>query len=285
MVPETFNYVKADSVRHAVSLLEEYGDEARILSGGHSLLPAMKLRLSDPGILIDIRGLDEISGINELSDSISIGAGTTHSEIAHSEYLASNLPVLCKTASRIGDPQVRNMGTIGGNIAHADPASDWPAVILALNATIVTQGANGSRSIAASDFFTGLFETALGESEMITHIHIPKEDSNTRSSYHKFAQPASRYALVGCAVQATAENNVIKDARVAFNGVASSAFRDKQVETFLIGKPVSTQNIADAAKLAADNMDLLSDHFASPDYRKHLAVVFANRALESVLVN
>jgi carbon-monoxide dehydrogenase medium subunit len=279
MIPANFDYHRASSVDEAVSLLKEFGDEAKLLAGGHSLLPVMKLRLNTPSNLIDISKLPELKYIKEDGGNIAIGAGTTHYMIESSTLIKSKAPLLSQAAAAIGDVQVRNMGTIGGSLAHADPAADWPAAILATEAKIVVKGPAGERTIAASDFFTGLFTTALKAGEMITEIRVPAHPGNTGASYMKFAQPASRFAIVGCAALVTKKGGVCDKVRVAFTGAADYAFRDAAVENALTGKAPDEANIAAAAEKAAEGMDLLSDHFASEDYRRHLAKVYARRAL------
>lgn len=282
MIPSNFEYHRPASVSEAVQLLQQHGDEAKIMSGGHSLLPSLKLRLSEPGHLIDIGRIGDLSYIREEGGVIAIGACSTHNEIGKSALVQEKIPMISQAALAIGDVQVRNRGTLGGSIAHADPAADWPASILASEAEIVVTGANGSRNIAAGDFFTGIFMTALEENEIITEIRIPIPPANTTSTYVKFPQPASRFALVGCAVMITRSNGSVERARVAFTGVSPSAFRDNAVEDALTGQEANATNIAAAADKAAEGVDIMSDHYASQDYRKHLAKVFAKRALSAV---
>ena len=276
MIPTSFDYHKASSVDEAIALLSE-NEDAKILAGGHSLIPAMKLRLNAPSQLIDIARLDELRFIRDDGHQVVIGAATTHAEIAASALLTGGLAVLAQTAATIGDIQVRNKGTIGGSLAHADPAADWPAAVLAVDATIVVKGLGGTRAIAAEDFFTGFFETALGQDEIITEIRIPKPATASTSAYAKFPQPASRFAIVGCAAVITKNGKAIQSARVAITGASEAAFRDKAVEKALImGESIET-----AANAAAENVSIMSDHYASEAYRKHLAKVFVKRALEA----
>ena len=199
MIPSEFEYLRAGSVKEAIDLLSEKGPDVKILAGGHSLLPAMKLRLNSPSVLIDIGGLPDLSYIKEDDGYLAIGAGTTHAAIAESELIMEHIPMISETAASIGDVQVRNKGTIGGSIAHADPAADWPAALLAGDAEISITGSNGSRTVPAANFFHGLFSTDLAENELITEIRLPIPAANTRSTYLKFVQPASRFAIVGCA--------------------------------------------------------------------------------------
>ncbi len=279
MIPAEFSYHRANSVDEVISLLSEHGDDAKLLSGGHSLIPAMKMRLNQPGMLIDIGRLSELQGIKHEKDMLVIGANTTHGAIAHSKTVQQQLPILAEAAELIGDVQVRNRGTIGGSLAHADPSADWPAVMIATNASIVLKGPDGERTIAAEDFFTGFYMTELAENEIITHIEVPVAGKNTKTSYQKFMQPASRFAIVGCAVVLTSSGGQCEDVRVAFTGVSDGAFRDKGVEAALKGKALNAENIEAAAAKAAAGMSILSDHFASEEYRQHLARVYAKRAL------
>lgn len=267
MIPAKFEYIKASSVSEAIGLLEEHGDEAKILSGGHSLIPAMKLRLSRPEVLIDISGISGMNSITEDGDEIVIGANCTHAAIGNSNLVKSKLNILAETAIHIGDLQVRNRGTIGGSLAHADPAADYPAVVLACDAKIEVEGKGGSRTIAATDFFLGIFTTALAEDEIITSIRFPKvADGN----YQKFFQSASRFAVVGVAV--VKDGNTVK---VGITGVAGTPYRATAVEKAYAGN-------SDAAKHAVDGVDdIMSDHFADTEYRTHLAKVFVKKALEA----
>ena len=282
MIPSEFEYYRAGSIKEALDLLSEKGPDAKILAGGHSLLPAMKLRFNNPSVLIDISSIPDLSYIREEGDSLVIGAGTTHGELAASSLVLETIPLIAETASTIGDIQVRNRGTIGGSLAHADPAADWPAALLASDAEIVITAISGSRNVGAIDFFQGLFTTDLGESELITEIRLPKPPENTRSTYLKFEQPASRFAIVGCAVMATKSNGTCENVRVAFTGVSATPFRDRGIEQALEGKSLDEDSINAACDSAANGVDVMGDHFASQEYRAHLAKVFAKRALNSV---
>ena len=284
MIPKNFAYHKAGSVDEALSLLQTHNGDAKILAGGHSLIPALKLRLNQPEVLIDIAKIAELSGIRQEGSEIVIGAGTTHGAIADSALMQGALAMYAEAASMIGDLQVRNMGTIGGSIAHADPAADWPAVLLASDASVVMVGSGGSRTVAATDFFTGFYETALGEGELITEIRVPVPAANSKSTYQKFMQPASRFALVGCAAMVTMDGDTCSDIRVAFAGVSDTAFRDAAVEDALRGQATTAANINAAAANAASESDrfINQDHFASEEYRRHLAKVYAKRALAAI---
>jgi len=281
MIPSAFDYKRAGSVDEALQLLSA-SDNVKLLAGGHSLLPAMKLNLNNPDQLVDISELDELIYVKEEEGMICIGACTTHQEIVSSSIITAKLPVMTEAGSMIGDMQVRNKGTIGGSLAHADPAADWPAVLLVCDAEILLKSAAENRTVSAAEFFTGLYATVLREDELIVEIRIPIPASDARSAYVKFMQPASRFAIVGCAVM-TSGNGTFEDVRMAFTGVAASAFRDHTVESNINGKPRSRESIAEAAEKAAEGVDVLGDHFASGNYRKNMAKVYAKRALEAVM--
>lgn len=282
MIPANFEYHRAGSVDEALSLLAQPDVYTKILSGGHSLIPALKLRLSQPGALVDIARIAELRYIRQDGNSIAIGSTSTHKDIANSALLAQHIAMLPEAAGLIGDPQVRNVGTIGGSIAHADPAADWPGVLLAADAEIVLRSKAGSRTLAAQDFFLGFYSTALEEGEIVTEIRVPIPAAGTKSTYQKFMQPASRFAIVGCAAVVQVSDGTCSNVRVAFNGVADACFRDGNVEKALEGKAATAENIAAAAAQAAQGVSILSDHYAAEDYRKHLAEVYAKRALTVV---
>ncbi len=283
MIPAKFDYIRASSVDEALSLLQQHGDEAKLLAGGHSLLPSMKLRLSTPAKLIDIARISELRYIRDEGSVIAIGAASTHRDIAASGEVAAKAPLLKQAAESIGDVQVRNMGTIGGSLAHADPAADYPAAILATEAEIVVKGSGGQRSVPASDFFQGLYETALQPDEIIIEVRVPAQPDGAGSAYLKFPHPASRFAVVGCAAMVHKSGGTCDLVRVAFTGVADHAFRDSNVEKALNGKAADETAIAAAAEQAAQGVDLMGDAFASEDYRQHLAKVYAQRALSEAV--
>ena len=268
MIPASFEYIKASSVDHAIDLLAQHGDDAKILSGGHSLIPAMKLRLNSPEILIDIGRIPELESIVDLGDEISVGANCTHDDIISSPLVRDQLNVLAQTAETIGDLQVRNKGTIGGSLAHADPAADYPAVVLASEARVQVKGKGGQREIAAADFFDGIYTTALGSDEIITAIIFPKAGNGV---YLKFPQPASRFAIVGCAAIKKGDG-----IRVGITGVADTAYRAKAVEEAYQG------DVEAAAAHVVDGVEVMGDHFASSEYRSHLAKVFTARAIRAL---
>ncbi|MEZ7853382.1 MAG: xanthine dehydrogenase family protein subunit M [SAR324 cluster bacterium] len=279
MIPESFDYQRASSVSEAISLLQKHGEDAKILAGGHSLVPTMKLRLATPGTLIDIGGISELKYINDKGDYLAIGARATHWDIESSDLVAQKAPALSQAAGQIGDVQVRNRGTIGGVLAHSDPQADYPGVVLALNATIVVQGSRGERTIAVADYFTGLWETALGEDELLTEVRIPTDRANANSCYLKFPQPASRYPFVGCAVAMDSSAGNCSDVRIGFSGVGETAFRDSRVEDELRGNTLNESAIAAASAKAADARSVLSDVFVSEEYRRAMAKVYLKRAL------
>lgn len=267
MIPVAFDYQRATTVDEALAALS--GD-SKILAGGHSLLPAMKLRLNQPAKLVDITKIDALKGIKEEDGEIVIGAATTHAAIANNDIIKKQLPFFAEGASWIGDVQVRNHGTIGGSLAHADPAADWSALVLAADAAIEVQSSKGKRRIKATDFFTGLFSTALEEGEIITAIRIPVPAAGTKTSYQKFVQPASRFAIVGCAVMRKPDGKT----NIAFTGVSDTPFRDSAAE--------SASGMSEAIDAAVANVSVLSDHYASEEYRKHLAKVYLKKALQAV---
>ena len=279
MIPESFDYQRASSVSEAISLLQQHGEDAKIVAGGHSLVPTMKLRLATPGTLIDIGGISELKYINDKGDYLAIGAGATHWMIESSDLIQKKAPGLSQAAAQVGDVQVRNRGTIGGVLAHSDPQADYPGVVLALDATLVVQGSRGERTIAVSDYFTGLWETALGDDELLTEVRIPTDSANANSCYLKFPQPASRYPYVGCAVAMDSSAGSCSDIRVGFSGVGETAFRDSGVEDALRGNTLNESAIAAASAKAADGRSVLSDVFVSEEYRRAMAQVYVKRAL------
>ena len=276
MIPTGFDYQKPSTVDEAIAALT--GGDVKILAGGHSLLPALKLRLNQPSKLVNIASIEELKGIHEEDGEIVIGAATTHHDIAVNDIIKNKLPFFAEAASVIGDVQVRNHGTIGGSLAHADPSADWTALVLAADAAIETKSKAGRRRLKATEFFTGLFTTALNEDEIITAIRIPVPAEGTKTTYQKFPQPASRFAIVGCAVLRKPDGTV----NIAFTGVSDNAFRDATAEQAVSGKPLNEANINAAIAAAAENVSVLSDHYASEEYRKHLAKVYLKKALQAV---
>ena len=270
MIPAAFDYQRASSAEEAISLLTEHGDEAKLLAGGHSLLPLMKLRLATPTMLIDVGRLTDLSYIRDAGDHVAIGALTRHRDVETSELLEAELPLLAHAASHVGDPQVRHRGTLGGSLAHGDPASDLPAVVLALGATLVAQGPNGAREIAATEFFQGFLETALQPDELLTEVRIPKAGGRGWS-FQKFNRRAQDWAIVGVAAVRTNGG-----ADVALVNMGSVPVRATAVESALS----AGASRADAAAAAAEGLDPPGDLNATPEYRRHLAQVLVRRALE-----
>lgn len=281
MYPPNFEYYRASSIAEALSLLGQHSG-AKVLAGGHSLIPAMNIRLADPGILIDIGRVDELKGISAGSGSVRIGALTTHATIAASDQVPR---ALSEAAGKIGDPQVRNRGTIGGNIAHADPASDLPTVLTALGATIHLTSAGGDRTLAAADFFTGSLETAMQEGEIITAIEVPVPGNGSGSAYAKLANQASRYAMVGAAATVSLAGDQCAEAGVAVGGLTPKATRAMSVEAALVGKTLNAETIAEAAEAVQKDLgdDILYDIQAGAEYRKSMATVFVKRAIAAAV--
>jgi carbon-monoxide dehydrogenase medium subunit len=277
MYTPAFEYYRANTVAEAHALMKAHRG-AKWLAGGHSLLPLMKLRLSDPGVLIDIGRIAELKGIRASNGSLRIGALATHAIVAASEAAPQGLR---EAAAGIGDAQVRNRGTVGGNVSHADPASDLPTILTALGATFHASGPKGERVIAAKDFFTGLFESALAADELLTAVEVPATAARSGSAYAKMGHPASRYALVGAGAMVTLDGGVCKSASVAFGGLVPAAKRATHVEQALTGKKLDAKTIADAAALVKDDLgdDILGDFHASAEYRSAMAVVYVKRAL------
>ena len=277
MIPAAFDYVRATSVDDAIRLLGEHGDDAKLLAGGHSLIPMMKLRLAAPAVLVDIGGIPQLDTIDAKGARITVGALTKHAALAASDALKKNAPVLWDAANDLGDPQVRNRGTIGGASAHGDPSADYPAVLQALDATFTIAGKGGTRELKASEFFQGMFETALGANEVLTSIAF---DAAPTSAYVKFHHPASHYAVVGVAVVLTLSGGTIESARIAVAGIGDSAFRASGVESALKGvKPGDADALKAACTGVARSVTARADTFASASYRTAMADVFAARAV------
>ena len=270
MIPAAFDYVRASSAAEAISLIGQHGSDAKFLAGGHSLLPLMKLRLVAPSVLVDVGRLTDLSYIKDAGDHIAIGAMTRHMDVEKSAVLAQHAPLLAHAAGYVGDPQVRHRGTIGGSIAHADPASDLPATTLALGATYVVQGPNGTREIAASSFFHGFLQSDLAEDEMLTEIRVPKMNG-AGWSFQKFNRRAQDWAIVGVAAWRGSHGSGVGLVNMGQTPILASA-----VSKALAGGA----SIADAAALAADDAEPSPDNNASVEYRTHLAKVLVRRALE-----
>lgn len=270
MIPASFDYIRADSVDAALAALTEHGDEAKLLAGGHSLLPLMKLRLAAPSVLVDVGRLDDLRYINDAGDHIAIGALTRHRDLEISTMLAADAPLLAHAAGHVGDPQVRHRGTLGGSLAHADPASDLPAVILAMGGTLVATGPNGTREIAASDFFTGFLESELAPDELLTEIRVPKLDTQGWS-FQKFNRRAQDWAIVGVATVRANGSTGVALVNMGSTPLLASAVMDAVK---------SGASASDAAAFANEGTEAQSDINASSEYREHLARVLVRRSLE-----
>jgi len=286
MFPAQFEYYEAGSVDDALSLLAEHGDrEVELLAGGHSLLPTMKSGLASPDALIDIGGIDDLRGIERNGDAFSIGALTPYAEVAANDAMTRDATAFAEAAKAIGDIQVRNRGTVGGNIAHSDPASDLPAAVVASDATITVQGDGGTREVAADDFFMGMYETDVGEGEILTGVEVPTLDDGDVGAYVKKPSPSSGYAIVGVAAAVETSGDTVESARVAVNGAVDHAVRLTGVEDALVGESLTESVIEDASSLAADDLDganLMGDAQASEQFRVKLVDVYSRKALAEV---
>src|SRR5216683_2371255 len=283
MIAAQFDYVRAITLDEALELLAQTED-AKILAGGHSLIPAMKLRLAQPPLLIDLGRIKDLSYIREADGQIRVGAMTTHYEIESSDLLKKIGPLLPECAGHIGDVQVRNKGTIGGSLAHSDPAGDWPAAIIALNAELVVASKNGERSIKVDDFFLDLMTTALEPGEILRELRINKSNGRAGQAYVKMHHPASGFAVIGVAANLTLDvNGACRSASIGITGVSSKAYRPSAVESALTGAKLDEQTIANASAHATDGIEANGDLFASADYRKHLAEVYTKRAVVSAM--
>jgi aerobic carbon-monoxide dehydrogenase medium subunit len=266
VIPAPFDYVAAQSPAHALGLLDRHGDEAKLLAGGHSLLPMMKLRLAAPSVLIDIGRLAELTGIRAEGDELVIGAATPHAVLAASGLVRADAPLLAYSAAQVGDPQIRHRGTIGGSLAHADPAADLPMAVLALGGSVDVLGRDGTRNIGADDFFTGFFETSLGEDELIAAVRVPRRPGQGWG-YQKFVRRANDWAIVGAAAV---------DGRIALANMGPVPMRAHAAERAL----ADGASVAEAAELAAAGTEPSEDVHADRDYRRHLARVLTRRALD-----
>jgi carbon-monoxide dehydrogenase medium subunit len=281
MIPTSFDYVRARSLKDALKALSE-GDGTKVIAGGHSLLPIMKFRLSQPPRLVDISRLEELKGVDEKGRGARIGAGTTYRELLDSELLRERFPLIVEATQTIGDLQVRNRGTIGGSLAHADPVSDMPAVMLALDATFNLRSKRGKRSVAAREFFQGAFSTALAEDELLTEITIPPMPSGAGSCYLSHDHPASGYAIAAAAAIVARKRKTVSHAVVALTGVGEMAFLAKNAGE-LVGSQGEPEKIAEVARGATAGIDVNGDIQAPAEYRRHLAGVIVRRALAIAL--
>ncbi len=283
MYPAAFEYHAPTSVRDALGLLGSLED-AKILAGGHSLVPMMKLRLAQPKHVIDLRKVPGLTGIKEEGSTIVLGAMATHWDVESSPILKAKAPVVAETAAVIGDPAVRNKGTIGGSLAHADPAADMPATAIALGFELVCEGPKGRRTVKADDWFQGLMSTALGEDELLVEVRVPVWPAGSGACYMKFPHPASRFAVVGvCAAVTLDKNGACTRAGVGVTGAGTKAVRARGVEAGLAGKRLDAAAIEAAAQKAAEGVDVQADLQGSVEYKAHLCRVFARRAIEAAV--
>ena len=284
MIPASFDYMAPRSIGEALAALGTHAEDAKLLAGGHSLLPLLKLRLAQPKVLIDIGKIPGLNEIKQQGDTIVVGALATHYQIESSALLKKNCPVLCQTARAIGDVQVRNRGTIGGSLAHADPAADWPAAILALGAKLKIAGPNGERVVDVADFFLGPLTTALEPREILTAIEVPAAGRRAGTAYQKAPQQASGFAIVGVAVSLQVNSRgSLEDIGIGVAGLADKPFRARAVEAKLRGKKPTAKAIEAAAAVVADGVDALEDLNAAADYRAHLARIYTVRAIQAAL--
>jgi carbon-monoxide dehydrogenase medium subunit len=284
MFPASFGYVAARSVEEALQLLAKHGEEGKLLAGGHSLIPAMKLRLQSPQTLIDLGTVPDLRGVRAEGNQLVIGALTVHTDVASSDLVRKHLPGLAEAASVIGDVQVRNRGTIGGSVAHADPAADLPVILTALNASFILQSSSGSRTVAVDDFFTDFYTTAMNADEILTEIRVPIPSAGSGSAYAKLPHPASGYVVVSAAAMLTRQaSGTCTASRIAIGGLGSGPIRAIATELELQGKPLTTQMIAAAAAKAAEETDPVEDTYASAEYKRHVATIYARKAIEAAV--
>jgi len=281
VIPAAFEYQRATSVDDALAKLAASNGSGKLLAGGHSLIPLMKLRLSEPQVLIDIGRISELSGIREKDGTIEIGALTVHQAVATSALIREQCPVVAEAASSIGDPQVRNRGTLGGSVAHADPSADYPAAMIAAGAEVIVKGANGSRSITAENCFLDLFTVDIAPDEIVTSVRL---SLSRASAYAKLHQRASHFAIVGVGATLDVSGGTIRSARVGLTGASSHALRLKKVEAALAGKPATAETIEAASRGVGADLEVVNaDLHASEEYRRAMVDVFTKRALLGAL--
>jgi len=280
VIPASFEYVRPDSVDDAVSALAAGGEDAKVIAGGQSLIPLLRLRLAYPSVLVDLGGVGELQGVRDDGDAIVIGAMTTHDEVVKNALVAAHAPLLAAATATVADPAVRHRGTFGGALAHADPAGDLPAVALASGASMVVAGAGGRRTVDAADFFVDYLQTAVGPAEVLVEVRVPKQDG-WGYHYEKFHRTAQAWALVGVAALVRRSNGSIAEARVALTNMGSTPVRAAATESALTGADASAGTVAAAAEHAADGANPTSDLHAGADYRRHLARVLTRRAVSA----
>jgi carbon-monoxide dehydrogenase medium subunit len=279
MYPASFEYHTPTTLAEAIALLGRYGDEAKVISGSQSLIPLMKLRLAQPGHLVDLRKVDGLTGVREVQGALQIGALTTHAALAKSELLRAKLPMAAEAAGQIGDAQVRNLGTIGGSLAHADPSADWPAVLTALDASVVVAGPQGERTLKVEQLILGPLTTALEPGEILTQVRVALPPARTAGAYEKLCHPASRFAVVGVAAEISLDaRNTVQWSRIAITGLGSKVTRATGVERALQGKAADPAAIKAAAARAAEGLELRADLSGSAAYKAQLAAVYTERA-------
>ncbi len=285
MYPPSFKLLVPSSLEEALRMLSEHGEEAKVLAGGHSLIPLMKLRLARPAYIVYLGKLKELSYITEEGDHIRVGALATHAEIESSELLREKCPLLAETASKIGDRQVRNMGTIGGSLAHADPAADYPAALTALEASVVVRSVKGARELKVEEFIQGAYTTSLSPDELVTEVKVPVIKGATGTAYEKLVFRASDFAIVGVAALVSINSEgVAEKVRVAMTGVGETPVRARGVEEDLEGKKLTEEAIAGASRRASEGLNPPSDIRASSEYRKAMAEALTRRALVRALL-
>jgi carbon-monoxide dehydrogenase medium subunit len=282
MKASAFSYARATSVVNALELLVAHGDKAKVLSGGQSLMPAMNLRLISPELIVDIGEIAELRGIGVRGDILSIGALTRHVDLLRSSEVAAHAPLLKEAVAQVGHPAIRNRGTIGGSLAHADPASELPACMVALNATIIVRGQAGERRIAAEDFFTGIYETALSAQELLISVELPIARKNSRHFFHEFARRHGDYGIVGLAAQAIVEGDAFADLRMAFFAVGDRPVLARAAKK-LVNVALTPAVLSDAATALGEELDPQQDHQASASMRRHLAKVLLKRCMSALL--
>jgi carbon-monoxide dehydrogenase medium subunit len=278
MIPSAFEYTRPSTLDEAVSALAQAGEDAKVLAGGQSLIPVLRLRLAAPTMLVDLGSLGDLRGVREEGGQLVIGAMTTHDELTRHRLIREHLPLLAETAATIGDRQVRHLGTLGGSLAHADPAGDLPTVVRALDGELVVAGPGGRRTVPAAEFFVDFLTTALAENEILAEVRLPKL-TGWGMHYEKFNRAAQAWAIVGVAAAVRRENGTIAEARVALASMGPTPVRASAVESALVGQPASAESYAAAAAHAGDGAQPTSDITASAEYRRHLAGVLTRRAV------
>ncbi len=285
MIPASFDYVPASSVEEALSALSEGGEDAKVLAGGQSLLPLLRLRLAYPSTLVDVGGIDELRGVREDGDGLVIGAMTTHYDVVHDPLIAQHCPVIGQATELIADPAVRHRGTFGGALAHADPAGDLPAVALALEASFTIAGSGGRRTVPAGEFFVDYLETAVGPGELLVEVRVPKLSDGWGGHYEKFNRVAQAWAIVAVCALVRREGDSVAEARIGLTNMGPTPLRASAAEQALVGASVGNGGLAAAAEHAADGTSPAADLNAQPDYRQHLARVLTRRALERAIAS